>query len=127
MTEFVTNVEHEADCPRPNDRTALYLYRQHAESQEPYFTTEDEGEGDFDVAYTDRHWDFVEDLEQMTLVCKGCGAETFVTTDESGRLVGFTRKNCPRSTFYTGHYGELPCKYCGYTSAATAARKGMEK
>ncbi len=116
QAEYVLDVEHESDCPRRGDRSALFLRREIAESMDAYFASDEDGE----YISADGRWTFEESLEPLELGCTGCSATRYVATDRDMNVVALTRENCPRSTFNLGHYGQGPCKYCGYTRKALA-------
>lgn len=111
-TKYVTNVAHEADCPRPYDRTALYLYRQVAHTQDAYFYKEEDIER---INAGTEHWKFEEQLEPVELKCQSCAASRYVVIDKYEDVVALVKDNCPRTFIHLGHYGKTPCKYCGYT------------
>ena len=111
--EFVTNVTHEPDCTRPDDRGALFLYRQTAHTQTAEFYEHEDGER---ISTDIGEWKFDELLEPVEIQCSSCDASRYVVIDKHKDVVAMTPQNCVRATFSGSHYygGGLPCKYCGY-------------
>ena len=110
--EYVTSLDHEEDCARKDDRSALYLYREVAEFSEAFFFSDGERE------YIDGtgKWEFDDDLRPMRLRCDTCDASRYVVIEDDV-VIAITRENCPRwirSMNYHAGVWKTPCEYCGF-------------
>jgi hypothetical protein len=111
--EYVTTLDHEPDCYRQNDRSALFLRREIAKSQDAYFASDEDGE----YINADGKWTFEENLAPLMLRCEGCWASRYVALDEDINVIALTSENCPRANRAWGHttsWDKKPCKYCGH-------------